>query len=244
MSNDSQHMRQFWDERAREDALHFVDNRLSYGAPDEERFWAEGTRDLETLLTVADVDIRPDDGVLEIGCGVGRLTRGLATLARDVIALDVSGEMLAKARHYNPGLMNVRWLQGDGVSLTGVESASVDVCISHVVFQHIPDPRVTLRYVNEMGRVLRPAGRAAFQISNDPRIHRAPAHGGAARRIRQRLRALLGRAPRGQTDRAWVGSAVDLDDLREAAGEGGMVVERISGEGTQFCIVRTRRGPT
>ena len=32
----------FWDERAREDALHFVDDRMQYGAADEERFWAGG----------------------------------------------------------------------------------------------------------------------------------------------------------------------------------------------------------
>ena len=57
---------------------------------------------------------------------------------------------------------------------------SVDGCFSHVVFQHIPDPPITLNYVREMGRVLRPGGWALFQVSNDPTIHQPP--GGRARR--------------------------------------------------------------
>jgi hypothetical protein len=36
---------------------------------------------------------------------------------------------------------------------------------------------------------------------------------------------------------------VDLDDLRETADEAGMDVERVAGEGTQLCLVRTRKRP-
>ena len=35
-------MAAFWDARAREDAFFFVDDRLDYGSPDEERFWTGG----------------------------------------------------------------------------------------------------------------------------------------------------------------------------------------------------------
>lgn len=229
------HMRDFWDERAREDAYFFVDNRLVYGRPDEERFWAAGVSDLDLLLGAAGARLDPGDAVLEIGCGLGRLTRALAERAGSVTALDVSAEMLVRAQELNPALDNVRWIQGDGTSLAGVEDATVDACVSHVVFQHIPDPQITLRYVGEMGRVLRPGGWAAFQVSNDPAVHR--------RRplLRDRLRALVGRAPRGQADPAWRGSAVDLEDLRAAAAAGGLAVERTAHEGTQYCVVMLRR---
>jgi SAM-dependent methyltransferase len=228
-------MRDFWDERAREDAYFFVDNRLVYGRPDEERFWAAGVSDLEVLMGAVEARLDSDDEVLEIGCGLGRLTRALAERARSVIALDVSAEMLARAQDLNPALDNVRWIQGDGTSLAGVEDAAVDASVSHVVFQHIPDPQITLGYVREMGRVLRPGGWAAFQVSNDPAVHR--------RRplLRDRVRALVGRAPRGQTDPAWRGSAVDLADLRSAAATGGLEVERTAYEGTQYCVVMVRR---
>jgi SAM-dependent methyltransferase len=229
-------MRRFWDRAADEDAFFFVDNRLDYGRPDLERFWAVGERELQELLdAVAAPSPGPDDDVVEIGCGVGRLTRALAKRARTVRALDISERMLALAREHNPDLGNVEWVHGDGASLAGVEDASADACVSHVVFQHIPDPAVTLAYVREIGRVLRPGGWAAFQLSNDPSVHRP--RGG----FRVRARALLGRGPRGQGNPAWLGSAVDLEDLRQAADTGGLALERVVGEGTQYCCVLARR---
>src|SRR5947209_19965097 len=161
-------MEQFWDARAREDAFYFVDSRLRYHAPDQRAFWAGGEKALRALLGAVDVEIAPGQVVLDIGCGLGRLTRPLAAEAARVIAIDVSQEMLAQARDLNPGLEHVEWLHGDGESLRPVPDASVDVCISHVVFRHIPDTAVTLGYVREMGRVLSPGGFAAFELSNAP----------------------------------------------------------------------------
>jgi SAM-dependent methyltransferase len=124
---------------------------------------------------------------------------------------------------------------GDGRSLVGIDDGSVDGIVSLVVFQHIPDPGVVMSYVREMGRVLRVGGWAAFHVSNDPSIHRAP---GLGARIRGRLSR---RRPSGQSDEAWLGSAVKLDELREVATASGLEIDRISGEGTQFCIVGAHR---
>jgi SAM-dependent methyltransferase len=231
-------MGRFWDNRAAEDPFYFIDNRLQYRNPDLDRFWSEGERDLAQVLAAVGASISPEDDVLEIGCGVGRLTRPLAGQARSVCALDVSERMLELAREHNPHLDNVTWVLGDGHSLCGVGSETVDVCISHVVFQHIPDPQITLAYVREIGRVLRPGGWAAFQISNDSRVHEGRS---ASRRARRAVLAIRGRAPRGQDDPRWRGSMVDLDDLRAAAADGAMHVEQTVGEGTQFCLVLTRR---
>ena len=192
---------------------------------------------MDAVCELLEVEVSPGDRVVEIGCGVGRLTRELAGRAAHVDALDVSEQMLALAREYNPELANVRWLQGDGESLAGIDDDSADVCFSHVVFQHIPDPAITLGYVREMGRVLTDGGWAGFQISNQPQIHRR----GLGERLSHRLRSALGRAPRGQAHPAWRGSAVDLDELRAAASDAGLSVERIVGEGTQFCFVRLAR---
>ncbi len=151
------------------------------------------------------------------------------------MALDVSDEMLARARQHNPQLANVRWILGDGVSLTGIEAGSIDACVSVVVLQHVPDPAITLGYVRELGRVLRPGGWAALQVSDDPGIHR-PRSG-----ARLRLLALAGRAPRGQRHPAWLGSRAPLPALREVAQVAGLAVERVWGEGTQYCQVLLRR---
>ncbi len=231
-------MREFWDRRAEEDPFFFVDSRMEYGKPDLERFWTDGERDLEKLLSALEVTVQPQDRILEIGCGLGRLTRVLAAHGAHVSALDVSQRMLDKAAELNFGLSNVKWILGDGSSLGPIAASSVDVCVSHVVFQHIPDPAITLGYIGEIGRVLRPGGWAAFQVSNHPQLH---TRGSLATRGRDALLALLRRAPHGQHHPSWVGSMVELDELRAAAASGSMEVERLLGEGTLFCAVLTRR---
>jgi SAM-dependent methyltransferase len=228
-------MREFWDRRAAEDAAYFVDNRRPYGEPDLERFFADAAHDLDRFLEPLGAALEPHQTVLEIGCGIGRFTRVLAVRAGRVLALDISGEMLARARELNPQLGNVDWLLGDGVSLAGVEDRSVDGCVSTVVFQHIPDPEITYGYVRETGRVLRPDGWAALQVSNDPSVHE-PRSG-----MGYRLRALVGCGPRGLRDPSWLGSPVDLGELRRAAAGASLEVERITGEGTQYCCVLLRR---
>jgi len=235
---DPGHMQQFWDERAREDAFFFVDNRLEYRNPDVESFWAEGESDLAALLTLVGAAIRPQDTVVDIGCGVGRLTRAIAAQEATVLAVDVSREMLDRARELNAHVEDVTWVHGDGTSLAQIADATADACVSHVVFQHIPDPHVTLGYVREIGRVLRPGGWAAFQVSNDPSVHRARRLG-----ARDRLAVAVGRRPRGSADPAWLGSAIDLPQLREVAAASGLDVERVVGEGTQFCYILLRRRP-
>jgi SAM-dependent methyltransferase len=199
---------------------------------------ADGEGDLDRLLSALGTSVDPSDRVLEIGCGVGRLTRVLSDRAESVLAVDVSERMLEIARQHNGGLENVEWILGDGSSLAGIASGGVDACVSHVVFQHIPDPAITLSYVREIGRVLRPGGWAAFQISNDPTVHRRGSWPLAAWRA---VLATLRRAPHGQQDRRWRGSMVELSALRAAAADGSMQIERLIGEGTQFCCVLTRR---
>ena len=221
----------FWDERARENAFFYVDSEIGYDDPDTDAFWRRGEEVVDRVLGMVDLELRGDETVLDVGCGVGRLTRALARRVAKVQGLDLSGAMLALAREHNADLANVEWIHGDGRSLAGVGDASVDGVFSHVVFQHVPDPRITLGYVREMGRVLATGGWALFQVSTDPALHRPP--GGVAGRARLLLR--------GRRDRAWWGSHVEMPALRDAAHEGGLSVERVLGERTQFTTVLARR---
>jgi SAM-dependent methyltransferase len=235
------HLRRFWDARAEENPMYYIDNTLDYRRPSAEDFWAHGAAELDRLLGAVGARIEPSDEVVEIGCGIGRMTRAVAAGAASVRAVDVSPRMLERARALGGDGGDggeVEWILGDGATLGPIGDASADVCLSHVVFQHIPDPEITLGYLREIGRVLRPRGWAAFQISNDPAIHRR-------RRGREGLaigwRALRGRGPRGQADPAWLGAPVALDAVRRAAAEGGMDVVRVAGEGRQLCFVRTAK---
>jgi SAM-dependent methyltransferase len=229
-------MEQFWDERAREDAPYYVDNLLEYGQADMDQFWRGGERVVDQIGERLAVEIAPSDEVVEVGAGLGRLTRVLAERARRVWAFDISSEMLHQAKELNNGLANVEWVHGDGTTLQPVGDGAASVCFSFVVFQHVPDAAITYGYVTEMGRVLRAGGWSAFQVSNDPSVHkpRNPSIG-------TRIKSALGRGPKGQSHPAWLGSAVDLDELKRVADAAGMDVEKVDGAGTQFCLVLLRK---
>lgn len=227
-------MARYWNQRAKENANYFVDNRLDYVDGDDEFFWEQGKVDVAKIFELLEMQPGPEDVVLDIGCGVGRLLKALAPQTGGLVGIDVSSEMIALATKNLEGI-DVTLHVGSGTGLQPVEDASVDGIISLVVFQHIPDPQITLGYIRDMGRVLKPGGWAAFQVSNDPAIHTAD-YGKPSL-----IKRLLGRAPRGQEDKAWRGSAVKLEDLSVAAREGGLEVEKIVGEGTQYCLVRLRR---
>lgn len=231
-------MKAFWDARAREDPYWYVDTRLEYGSPDEEAFWSGGEAAVQTLLDLAGVEIEPHHRVVDLGCGIGRLTRALAARAESVVGIDVSGEMLTRARQLNAHLTNVEWVHGDGETLQPVPDGSADVCVSHVVLRHIPDPAISLGYVREIGRVLRPGGFAVLEFSNDPREHEAP-----RTRPWTRLVARLRGAPRLAGDAEWIGSYIDLGDLRATAGSADLAVSAVTGEGTQYCVTLLRRAP-
>jgi SAM-dependent methyltransferase len=138
--------------------------------------------------------------------------------------------MLRLAEQHNSDIANAEWVHGDGAGLAAIPDDSVDGCFSHVVFQHIPDPEITLEYVRDMGRVLRPGGWALFQVSTDPSVHRPPKPS-----LKQRL---FRRKP---ADAAWWGSAVDIDALKAAAEQGGLHVEQVHDEGSQYTTVFARR---
>jgi hypothetical protein len=78
-----------------------------------------------------------------------------------------------------------------------------------------------------------------FGFSNNAVVHERRRGLGATAR---RLGAGIGRGPRGLDEPAWLGAAVDLDRLHEVAAASGLAVERIVGQGTQYCVVSARRG--
>jgi SAM-dependent methyltransferase len=234
-------MRDFWDARAREDAYFFVDNRLRYGDPDLDEFWAGGEEVVDRILETLGADVEAGDRVIDIGCGIGRLTRALAGRGAEVVAIDVSPEMIERARDLNRDLDGVEWIAGDGRTLEPIAGASADAILSFVVFQHVPDPEITLGYVREMGRVLKPGGWAAFQISDLPEVHQRPS---LPQRLTGGLRRAFRGGPKGQDHPAWRGSAVPLERLRAVAAEVGLDTERVAGEGTQHCLVLLRRRGT
>jgi SAM-dependent methyltransferase len=104
------------------------------------------------------VGIRPEDVFLEIGCGVGRVGRGLSPFVKEWIGCDVSSEMLRQARRKTTGLDNLRFVEVSGYDLAPIPDATVDVVYTTVVFMHL-DEWDRYAYCLEAYRVLKPGGR-------------------------------------------------------------------------------------
>jgi SAM-dependent methyltransferase len=100
---------------------------------------------------------------VEVGCGPGRMTELLAERFERVVAVDVSGEMLALARG-RVTAPNVEFLEVGGETLEPVENGIADVLLCYLVLQHLPERRLVAGYFREFARVLSPGGRAFVQI--------------------------------------------------------------------------------
>jgi SAM-dependent methyltransferase len=126
------------------------------GYTDEDKFHADAEDTLDILRDT--VGVRPDDIVLEIGCGVGRVGRVMSPFVKEWIGCDVSANMLRLAGRRLLGLPNIRLQEISGYDLQPIRDASVDVVYTTVVFMHLEEWD-RYNYVLEAKRVLRPGGR-------------------------------------------------------------------------------------
>jgi len=158
-------IKSFWNRAAEENPYYYVS---SYGSYDADRnmdeFWASGRAIWTDLKSSIGYSPAPGDTVVEIGCGVGRLTRAISPEVGRVISLDISENMLAIARQAN--LPNVDFRVAEGFTLPSVPDASVELVLAYCVFQHLPSEDALKSYLQEMHRVLRPGGVMAFTLSS------------------------------------------------------------------------------
>ena len=95
--------------------------------------------------------------ILDVACGPGIVSAALAARAREVVALDITPEMLNRARQRcaEAGLRNVTFREGSATELPLADD-SFDAVVTRLSIHHFPEPG---RALGEMFRVLRPGGR-------------------------------------------------------------------------------------
>lgn len=109
------------------------------------------------------VGVNPDDTVLEIGAGVGRVGAVVAPLCKEWIGIDVSENMVGHIRERLSRHSNVRAIATSGFDLAPIPSNSIDLVYCTVVFMHL-DEWDRYGYILEALRVLKPGGR--FYVDN------------------------------------------------------------------------------
>jgi ubiquinone/menaquinone biosynthesis C-methylase UbiE len=112
------------------------------------------TRDLEAIAlrkTLADISF---DIALEVGCGTGKNTGWLIEKAKNVTAIDLSGEMLTKAKE-KISSDRIRFLQTDITNEWTFTNQLYDLISFSLVLEHIQN----LDHVfNEVCKKLKPGG--------------------------------------------------------------------------------------
>jgi len=103
------------------------------------------------------VDILPlqsDFRVLDVAAGTGHLSRAIAPRVRQVVAMDMTPEMLenAKEEAARADLGNILFEEGDAAALR-YEDASFDMVVTRFAIHHFERPEVQFK---EMVRVCRP----------------------------------------------------------------------------------------
>ncbi|MDE3198878.1 MAG: methyltransferase domain-containing protein [Acidobacteriota bacterium] len=207
-------MRAEWNARAREDAHYFV----AFGRrdQDDEEFFATAAdvvRELEFELK------RLPEGrrALEIGCGPGRLLRPMSRHFEEIHGIDVSDEMVARAREKLRGVPHAHAHHASGSDLRMFGDAYFDFVYSYAVFQHIPSAEVVLSYLRETVRVLRPGGVARLHINGLPKTAKAYT--------------------------TWEGVRISADEIRAFAREHELRLLALTGAETQYMWTTWQKPP-
>lgn len=163
---------EYWDSHASADPLWAV---LSDPAKrgrkwDIDQFFETGRREI-SLLTyqLEELELAPSSmRACDFGCGIGRLTQGLAPYFQEVIGVDVSATMIRLANRLNRYPDRVSYIHNKAENLQVFCDGHFTFVYSDIVLQHLP-PTLSVGYIREFLRVLAANGIAVFQVPDEQR---------------------------------------------------------------------------
>lgn len=219
MNQQAVEMKLDWDKRAAEDARWYINTVRRQQT--EEEFDASGRHEVQSQivdgLALLTGDREPRHlRLLEIGCGIGRMTKHLAAIFGEVYAVDVSAEMIRQAQGRLQDLANVRLFETSGQDFTLFPDQSFDVIFSAYVFQHVPSAAIIRSNLVDAWRVLKPGGVFKFVTNGVTTKEPAP-------------------------NDSWNGAAFPEAALRQLAHELDAQLLGLFGEETQYCWTMLRR---
>jgi len=102
----------------------------------------------------------PERSLLEIGCGIGRFQKALATDVLAITGIDISANMIRIARSRCEEYDNVSFHECSGRDLAMFETGSLDLVYAVDSFPYLYQSGMDLLeiYFNEVQRVLKPGG--------------------------------------------------------------------------------------
>lgn len=108
------------------------------------------TRDLEAFSLRQNLKEKNFGNCLEIGCGTGKNTEWLVTIADNILAIDLSEEMLAKAK-LKIKTKNVKFIQADiNKEWNFADNTKYDLATFSLVLEHIENLDLVFQKLNEV----------------------------------------------------------------------------------------------
>lgn len=118
---------------------------------------------MEKELIAKSAQPQAGEKALDLGCGTGIFTIWLAKQGLDVTGIDLSSEMLAKAREKAQRQdLAIHWIQAD-INRLPFERETFDLVIGNIVLEFVENPE---KVVAEALRVLKKDGRLVIGLIN------------------------------------------------------------------------------
>ena len=116
--------------------------------------WFDGRTTAETCVLP---HVSRDSVVLEIACGIGRVSRFLWPHCRDLYCVDILEEALAEIKKNSRNSPNVYYQKTSGYDLSAFKADFFDCVYSFATFFHF-DFELVVAYFGEIKRILKPEG--------------------------------------------------------------------------------------
>lgn len=214
---------EWWNNSLDEVGVRGMDKMLTTDATWDDAL-ATGREDLARGMAITALPPHMGGTVVEIGCGMGRMSAALAEHFDRVVGLDIAPRMVeeAKRRNSNP---RVEFHLIEGGAIRPESVAECDAILSYEVLYYLP-PEDLARYIRDAAGLLKSGGRFVFHINMEPL------------RWKTRLAFLLRRLMYACGIREWRGWSTGAGLrryhhpeawLRSTLTEAGFVVDSISG---------------
>jgi ubiquinone/menaquinone biosynthesis C-methylase UbiE len=140
-----------------------------------EAFFARGQGEIDRAMAIATRLGYPKgrERALDFGCGVGRLTRAMASQFGECYGVDIAESMVQRAREINADMPACTFQSNDKPDLRMFEDGLFDFLFTTQVLMHMPTRDIIKGYIAEFLRVIKPDGIAVFQLlSHAPLLDR------------------------------------------------------------------------
>lgn len=155
-----------WERRAHHPSRDFF--VASHPGWDDPEVWqARARTQADAMLLGMDLDRLAQGHMLEIGCGVGRLTSHYLDKVQTYTGIDISSGMVDEARQRHANTEGARFHACDGLTVPAdARDRSYQLILAVAVFIHCPRS-VIASWIEDGYRLLAPGGMMRFQVLGD-----------------------------------------------------------------------------